>query len=268
MQWSARVIHRTLPKKVLFSLWIMHFPLVLFFWTTCPKTTLAGGAPVFDAVNWVENASIAKKTAESLLKQAQQIKNQWQMIQNQKAELKALAHYRWRDASSLLKQLDDVERKNKALFNDIESWQKQFQDLYGDFDNNNQQLMNRYNLVQKQQQKTLASIENALGVTYIARQNTQDEEKLLHDINTQVKGATNTFQVTQAQTALQTENVQQLLTLKRLLLAKMEADEALKANQLSEAAYQDKHLQTMIKTLPTAFPTYQNNPAFGKIVME
>ena len=40
-----------------------------------PVISNAGGLPVFDGVNWFENAAIAKKSAESLLKQAEQIKH-------------------------------------------------------------------------------------------------------------------------------------------------------------------------------------------------
>ena len=252
-------------RRVMKHIFLMMVVVTNLLWLTLSH---AGGLPVFDGFNWAENAVIAKKSAESLLNQAEQIKHQLAMIENQKAQLKALSQYRWRDASHLLKALDSIQQQNEALSYGIKNWQQQFHDLYDDFGKTNQALVNRFNAVQKQQQATMGSIQNALGISHLSASGARDEEALLQTINYQAGHATNALQVAQAQTALQTENVQQLLIVKRLLLAQMNVQEAALASDVSQQRYQDETVQKMINSLPTEFPAYRDNPKFGKISMK
>jgi len=235
---------------------------LLFSW---PLLSHSAGMPVIDVVNWSENVVIAKKAADSLIQQAKQLKNQIEMIKNQKEQLKALAHYDWRDASSLLKELDNIQRQSNALSYGIDDWQRQFNHLYRDFNQTNQKLVDSFSAVQQQQKATLATLENALAVSHAAADNAQDEQQFLKDINKQANHAINPLQASQAQAALQSENIQQLQTIKRLLLAQMNMQEAIMASSVSQQSTQDEALHKMINSMPTEFPQYRENPNFGKI---
>jgi P-type conjugative transfer protein TrbJ len=223
------------------------------------------GMPVFDGVNWIQNATIAKRAAESLIQQGKQLKYQLEMLQHQKEQLKALPHYHWRDASHFLKELDSVQKQSDALASGIRDWQQQFNQLYREFDTNHHSLVDNFSTVQRRQKATLDTLETALGTNYVTAKSIPEEQRFLQEINTQARQATTPLQTAQVHSALQAENVQQLQTIKRLLLNQMNAQQAVLSNTVSEQAHQDTALHKMITSMPTEFPTYRGNPNFGLI---
>jgi len=81
----------------------MKFRMLFIFLMTW--SAFAGGAPVFDIANWLQNAKMIMNQVNEYRTQIDQYKNQMQQYQNMLDNTKSLTSYQWDNANSVINNL-------------------------------------------------------------------------------------------------------------------------------------------------------------------
>ena len=93
----------------------------------------------------------------------------------------------------------------------------------------------------------------------------QQEQYTLAQLRHQGQTAQGRLQVLQVSTELSAENIHQLQSLKRLMMAQQNAQNAYMAYQVSKDSYQEQGLKALTEQANTTYVDYHNNPNFGEI---
>jgi type IV secretion system protein TrbJ len=242
--------------------YMMIVSIFLVIWMSTSQAML-----VHDPFTYLKTVLLVKNSANSLLKQADQIKNQFNMIKNQAKDLKRLPKFKLREISSLLNKLDAITQESESISYSMTHWDRQFRKLYPDYGKSEYGHDNYQTMYRQWQTGTLNTLRNSIGAANKIAANAVIEQEQLQDIKNHAKNAQGNMQILQTSTELAVENIQQLQTLKRIILAQMNSQNAYMANQVSQQSYEQEKLAEIINEIPSEFPEYYENPAFGKIEM-
>lgn len=228
----------------------------------CLTIPLSSKAFLFiDPINLIENTISANNSVQSLYNQIVTIKRQ---VETYKRNFTALGQFHYQDLGSTLQQLDEITRQGQSLSFTMQNVDSQFQKLYPNYSNQNN-LPNYQQSYQQWNQSTSDTLQNSLQAIGVNMQSIQQEDALLKQLQSQSQTAQGRLQVIQVTNEIANENIRQLQTLKQLIATQANAQTAYMAHELSQRSYQQKALLTIINNTPSQFPTYQNNPEFGKL---
>lgn len=228
-------------------------------------SALASVVIVHDPISFSKTVLVAKNSADSLINQAHQIKNQFDMIKNQALDLKRLPNFTLSEISNLLNKLDSITRESEAISYSMSNWDSQFRKLYPDYSKSKRGEKDFQLLYQQWQSGTLNTLRNSIGAANQLAVNSRIEQQKLSEIKRQAQNAQGNMQILQTSTELAAENIQQLQTLKRIMLAQMNSQNAYMAREVSQKTYEQQTLTEIIDAIPSDFPEYRENSHFGKI---
>ncbi|OGT50854.1 MAG: P-type conjugative transfer protein TrbJ [Gammaproteobacteria bacterium RIFCSPHIGHO2_12_FULL_41_15] len=219
---------------------------------------------VIDPINLIQNTLSAKNSVSSLINQVQSIKVQLKSYQENSARL---GQFHYQDMASVIRRLDSITRQGQSLSYAMQNVDGSFKKLYPNYTEGN--VTENYPSAYKNwNQTTHTTLNNSLQSIGLNAESVQQEDALMRQLQTQSQTAQGRLQVMQVANEIATENTHQLVSLKHLIAAQSNAQTAYMAHHLSENSYQEQSLNKMTEQMPTHFPAYRNNAAFGKMVKE
>ena len=244
------------------KIWIILMGIFLCYWAGITYAML-----VHDPLNFAKHILVVKNTADALVNQAEQIKNQFDMIKNQVKDLQRLPNFTLREVSSLLNKMDHITQESESLSYSMTNWDAQFRKLYPDYGKSHYGIEDYQSMYRQWHTGTLNTLRNSIGAANTLAANANIEQQQLLDMRNHAKNAQGNMQILQTSTELAAENVQQLQSLKRIMLAQMNSQNAYMANEVSQKSYEQEKLTEIIDDIPSDYPAYRENPDFGKITM-
>lgn len=196
---------------------------------------------------------------------ATQVRQQLLSLKNEAKNLGTVSDYRWQNVTQLLRQMDQASHQGKAISYQMSDVDTQFRQQYPDYTNSAYGQMNYSNAYKNWNDTTLDTLRSTLSASSVDAQNAQTEEQVLEQLKAQGRSATGRMQVLQVSTELAGENVDQLMQLKRLMMAQMNAQNAYMAYQVSKDSYNEQALKALVSHVDTQFPRYQENTHFGTL---
>ncbi|MFO3122392.1 P-type conjugative transfer protein TrbJ [Legionella pneumophila serogroup 1] len=223
-------------KILLISLWIPH--------------VAANGAPVFDAVNWIQNGKILATQISEYKTQIDQYKNQVDQYQNMLENTKSLTTFEWDNANSVINHLldstntlDYYKQEAGSLQNYLDRFQSQeyYQNIPC-FNANGQ--CSQAELATIKQSRLSASVAEKRANDALLKgidtqqQSLKDDAAKLRVLQSHAQNATGQKQALQAASQLASHESHQLLQIRGLLLAQQNAQAVKDAASANKEAIQ------------------------------
>ncbi len=222
----------------------------------------AASAFIFvDPVNLVQNTTTAANSVTSLLNQADMIRHQLQVYQQ---NFTSLQRFHYRDIGNSIRQLDSITQQGRSISYAMQDIDTKFKQYYPDY-SHQQGAINYTQAYQGWNRTSMTTFSNSLRAIGSNTESVQHEDQLMQQLKSQSQNAQGRIQVMQTANEMSAENVRQLESLKHLIAAQSNAQTAYMAQQVSQSSYREKSLDQLVKHSSTQFPRYHNNPAFGKI---
>ena len=209
-------------------------------------------------LNYLQNLKTAINTAE-------QIQNQLKQLQFEVQNTKQVSDYQWRDTLNLLEKMDQATAQGRALSYSASQVDQQFRQSYPNYATSKSTPQNYPQAYQTWNDTSLNTFENSLRASGLEASQLQQEQYYLTQLRRQGQTAQGRMQVLQVSSELAAENVNQLQSLKRLMMAQADSENAYRAYQVSKDSYQEQGLKALTENAKGQFVEYQNNPKLGEI---
>ncbi len=216
-------------------------------------------------LNYLENAKIATHSVTALQYQMRQIQNQLHMIQLEVANAKRVSDYRWNNITSLVQQIDQLTQQGQSISYAMQDVDQRFRQQYPDYGRASAEPADYVSVNQGWQSSTLNTLYQSLQSLHANAAHFSDEQLLMKHLKIQGASTQGRLQSLQVLSQIAAENVNQLQTLKRSLMAQANGEEAYMAYQVSKNAYEARALQALDQHIKQDFPAYRDEEKFGFI---
>ena len=179
-----------------------------------------------------------------------------------------VSDYQWRNTLRLMQQMDQISRRGQALSYSAGRVDTQFRQTYPNYATSGYGKKNYQQAYQDWNETSLNTFRNTLRASGVEAANIENEQQYLSQLRMQGQTAQGRMQVMQVSTELAAENVNQLQSLKRLMMAQANSQNAYMAYQVSKDSYNEKNLADITKNTNASFPKYHNNNQFGKVNLQ
>jgi P-type conjugative transfer protein TrbJ len=202
----------------------MRFKASLIFSTIVTLMAFASAAtkaavPVFDPLNYAQNALTQANTLKLTLDQAQEIANQLQALEMQARSLRAIPKGVWGEIQSDLSALRAVVEKSQGIGYDDTNLSSDFVSAYPGFVT----TTNFADSYQRWTRNALAGIQTSLQDAGLQDRQFQSEDATLSQLQALSDGATGHLQALQVANMIAVQQVQQMQKLRQLQMAQIQA---------------------------------------------
>lgn len=224
----------------------------------------AGGGGVTDPIeyqNYIVDQITSVKSAASLLKQAEQVENQLQMIQNQVKNLSGFKNLLWDNTSQSLQQLANVVNQGQALSYSMQNLGSVFKEKYPGYvpEKDYSQAYQNWS------QTALDTLQGTLQSAGLQAQQFNTEQGTIEQLREMAKTETGRQQALEVGNQIAGETVNQMQNLRQLIVNQTNAQNAYMAYKVQEEQAKSKAQNQYIDKADDQYPEYQNNQQFGAI---
>jgi type IV secretion system protein TrbJ len=217
------------------------------------QQVFAGGGTVYCVNCGTEATQFQNKLQmlQQLQTQARQLQTQIQQYQNMIQHSQTVPEHLWGRTMQNIQKLQTLMERSQAIAATVGNTDKVFSDKYGD--QGSYQRMTRQQLLQKQQEWSRISRDNALYTMKalgLHASQMQDEQAVMERLQAMSQTAQGRMQALQVGNMMAAQNVQQLQQLRQLMMLQMQ----MQANQMAtEQAEKEARDASSTKALQKSF---------------
>lgn len=223
---------------------------ICFFKLGITSKALAGGGTVYCVNCGTEATQFQNKLQmlQQLQTQTRQLQAQIQQYQNMIQHSQTVPEHVWGRTMQNIQKLQTLMERSQAMAATVGNPDKVFSDKYGD--QSSYQRMTKQQLLQKQQQWSRISRDNALYTMKalgLHASQMQDEQAVMQRLQAMSQTAQGRMQALQVGNMMASQNVQQLQQLRQLMMLQMQ----MQANQAATQQAREDADSTAIKKFVT-----------------
>lgn len=209
---------------------------------------------VYDPWNVAQTTETAVNTAESLVRQAEQIRMEIQNLQNFNSGVG-----QWGNAQVLLQRLSNTISQGKALSYSMQNLDQTFQQKFPGY----KAQQNYQTAYQDWTQSTLDTLRTVLNSVGMQANNFENEQVMLNHLASLSQNAQGRMQAIQVGNMIATQQISQMQQLRQLVASQTNAQNTYAAYEINKTATQQAAVDQFIAAGDVKPPQYGSGKGFG-----